>query len=229
MEALEYLELPVFSRIHPSYLPAALKTLDARQADFSKNTVVLRTGTRSRRMGMVLKGSVTIQRLDYLGNRWLMGLGRRGEIFGETYALISQEPMMVDVVANEPCTILYLDLTHIFSPQLSREPWYPALLQSLLFLSAQKNLELSLHSFHTFPKTIRGRLLSYFKTQTLQNGGKATFDIPLNRQQLADYLSVDRSALSAELCKMRDEGLLTFRKNHFSLTPLGAAGLPEEE
>lgn len=228
MEIRDYLELPLFSRIHPSYLPAVLRALDVRVAEFPKNVVVLRTGTRSRRVGVVLSGSVTIQRLDYLGNRWLIGLGRRGEIFGETYALISQEPMMVDVVANERCTVLYADLSQIFSPALAREAWYPALLQSLLFLSAQKNLELSLHSFHTFPKTIRGRLLSYFKTQTLRSG-KLSFAIPLNRQQLADYLNVDRSALSAELCKMRDEGLLTFWKNQFSLTPLGAAGLPEEE
>lgn len=228
MEYHHFLQLSVFSRIREEHMPDVIAALDVRTARFPKNTVVLRTGTRSRRMGMVLSGSVTIQRLDYLGNRWLLGLSERGEIFGETYALISREPMMVDVVANEDCEILYMDLSGIFSPELAKKPWYAPLLQSLLYITADKNLELSLHSFHTFPKTVRGRLLSYFKTQTLHTG-KTEFDIPLNRQQLADYLNLDRSALSNELCKMRDEGLLSFRKSHFRLTPAGVAGLPTEE
>ncbi|MBR5390537.1 MAG: Crp/Fnr family transcriptional regulator [Clostridia bacterium] len=228
MHDFVFSQFSVFSRIPSEFLPDVAAELDIRTARFPKNTVVLRTGTRSRRMGMVLSGSVTIQRLDYLGNRWLLGFGGRGEIFGETYALISREPMMVDVVANEDCEILYLDLSRIFSSDLMKKPWYAPFLQSLLHITAEKNLELSLHSFHTFPKTVRGRLLSYFKTQTLC-AGKTEFDIPLNRQQLADYLNLDRSALSGELGKMRDEGLLTFHKNHFSLTPAGMAGLPEEE
>lgn len=89
-------------------------------------------------------------------------------------------------------------------------------LQNLLKLTAQKNLGLSRRIFHTSPKTIRGRLLSYLSSQAAVHGSYA-FAIPFDRQQLADYLCADRSALSAELGRMRDEGLLSFRKNRFEL------------
>lgn len=83
----------------------------------------------------------------------------------------------------------------------------------------RKSLSLSQRIFCTTPKTVRGRLLTYFSAQAVKAGG-LEFDVPFNRQQMADYLNLDRSALSKELCKMRDEGLLEFEKNHFRLNEL---------
>ncbi|MBR2807174.1 MAG: winged helix-turn-helix domain-containing protein, partial [Oscillospiraceae bacterium] len=83
-------------------------------------------------------------------------------------------------------------------------------------ISAHKNLALSGRSFHTAPKTIRGRVMSYLNTVSLQRGSRE-FDIPFDRQQLADYLNLERSALSKELGKMQRDGLITVRKNHFIL------------
>ena len=102
-------------------------------------------------------------------------------------------------------------------------PWYAcgmgfaaALIRNLLAVTSQKNLALSRRIFHTSPKTIRGRLLSYLSAQALRENSRS-FAIPFDRQQLADYLGVDRSALSAELGRMRAEGLIRFRKNEFEL------------
>ena len=83
-------------------------------------------------------------------------------------------------------------------------------------LSAQKNLNLSRKIFHTSPKTIRGRLLSYLSYQSMRSGS-SSFTIPFNRQQLADYLNVDRSALSNELSKMQRDGLIQVERNRFVL------------
>lgn len=94
--------------------------------------------------------------------------------------------------------------------------WQKKLLKNILHVSMQKNLSLSSRIFCTAPKTIRGRLLTYLSAQSMK-AGSSTFDIPFNRQQLADYLNLDRSALSKELGKMRDEGLLEFYKNTFKL------------
>ena len=94
--------------------------------------------------------------------------------------------------------------------------WQKKLLKNILHVSMQKNLALSSRIFFTAPKTIRGRLLTYLSAQSMK-AGSSTFDIPFNRQQLADYLNLDRSALSKELGKMRDEGLLEFYKNTFKL------------
>ena len=87
-------------------------------------------------------------------------------------------------------------------------------MSNLLTISAHKNLHLSGRSFHTSPKSIRGRVMSYLNSVSIQTG-KREFDIPFDRQQLADYLNVERTALSKELGKMQKDGYFTVRKNHF--------------
>lgn len=167
-------------------------------------------------MGIVLHGSTRIERIDYQGNRSILAHIGEGEIFAESYALLSQAPLMVDVVANSDCQILFLNLKRAECAEAKAASWYSTLIMNLLKISNRKNLALSSRSFHTFSSHVRGRILSYLQAQAIQHASYS-FDIPFNRQQMADYLNVDRSALSNELCKMRDEGLLVFRKNHFEL------------
>ena len=125
--------------------------------------------------------------------------------------------MMVDAVAAEECEVLFVNISAFSggAPGTVHEK----LLRNLLTVSMRKNLSLSQRIFCTTPKTVRGRLLTYFSAQAARSGS-LQFEIPFNRQQLADYLNLDRSALSKELCKMRDEGLLTFEKNRFALNEL---------
>ena len=139
-----------------------------------------------------------------------------GQAFAETYALCG-DVMMVDAVAAEECEVLFVNISAFSggAPGTVHEK----LLRNLLTVSMRKNLSLSQRIFCTTPKTVRGRLLTYFSAQAARSGS-LQFEIPFNRQQLADYLNLDRSALSKELCKMRDEGLLTFEKNRFALNEL---------
>ena len=125
---------------------------------------------------------------------------------------------MVSVVARDDCEIMFLevlsllaDKTHSHSEQ--------QILTNLFRVSARKNLILSQRIFHTSPKTIRGRLISYLSAQATLSDSPY-FDIDFDRQQLADYLNVDRSALSAELGRMKREGLIDFQKNSFKLINL---------
>ena len=97
--------------------------------------------------------------------------------------------------------------------------WTDKIMQNLLRISIYKNLILSNRIFCTTPKTIRGRLLIYLSSQA-SKAESTVFQISFNRQELADYLNLDRSALSKELGKMRDEGILEFRKNQFVLHQL---------
>lgn len=122
------------------------------------------------------------------------------------------------VLAAADCEVLFLDTAALSRPH-TEHSWQDRLLRNLLRVSMKKNLALSRRILCTAPKTVRGRLLTYLSGQAVQAGGME-FDLPFNRQQLADYLNLDRSALSKELCRMRDEGLLTFRKNHFVLRQL---------
>ena len=123
---------------------------------------------------------------------------------------------MVNVVAAEAAQILFLNVSRVLQVCPNACGHHNTLIRNLLALSAQKNLNLSRKIFHTSPKTIRGRLLSYLSYQSMRSGS-SSFTIPFNRQQLADYLNVDRSALSNELSKMKTEGLLEFQRNHFVL------------
>ncbi|MCR5607032.1 MAG: helix-turn-helix domain-containing protein, partial [Treponema sp.] len=127
---------------------------------------------------------------------------------------LSNEPLMVDVVAVEESTVLFINMKKLISSKYKSH-----IVMNLLKVSAKKNLNLSRRIFHTSSKNIRGRILSYLSYQSLINNSKE-FEIPFNRQQLADYLNVDRSALSAELSKMQKDGFLDFHKNHFLLKEL---------
>lgn len=194
----------------------ALQVLEAREKNFQKSETLLIAGTITERMGLVLEGSVTIESNDVWGNRTIISHVGKGQVFAETYALLENEPMLVDVTASEDCRILFLRSGRIQSLKSSLEPWILKYVTNLLTISMHKNLILSGRSFHTAPKTIRGRVMAYLNSVSLQRHSRE-FDIPFDRQQLADYLNLERSALSKEIGKMMREGLIDCRKNHFSI------------
>lgn len=179
---------------------------------YEKGCVIFRTGDVIREIGIVQAGSVNIESIDLWGSRSILSNVGRGQVFGETYAMCG-EPMMVDVVAAENSEILFLRLDILMD---ENQPWYGRIMSNMLRVSVQKNLELSSRIFFTTPKTIRGRLLAYLSAMSVKCGS-TTFQVPFDRQQMADYLNLDRSALSKELGKMRDEGLIEFYKNTFRL------------
>ena len=125
---------------------------------------------------------------------------------------------MVNVTAACCCRILFLNIRKLIQTCSASCPFHHKMIGNLLSLSAEKNLKLSRRIFHTSPKSIRGRLISYFSQQVRQSGSYQ-FTIPFNRKQLADYLGVDRSALSNELSKMQKEGILSYEKNTFRMIP----------
>ena len=189
-----------------------LRCLDAEVRRYQKGETILRLGDRTRRLGLVLSGGVTLEHDDIWGNRTVLGHVGEGEVFAETYACLPGEPLMVNAVAAGETRVLFLDVGQIFSGE-SGCLHQRVLVRNLLSITARKNLSLSRRSFYTSSKTIRGRLLSY--QAVLQ--GSSHFSIPFDRQQLADYLGVDRSALSNELSKLRREGLVRAKKNQFYL------------
>jgi len=180
----------------------ALQVLEAHEKSFQKGETLLIAGTITERMGLVLEGSVTIESNDAWGNRTIISHVGQGQVFAETYALLENEPMLVDVTASEDCRVFFLRSGRIQSLKNSLEPWALKYITNLLTISMHKNLILSGRSFHTAPKTIRGRVMAYLNSVSLQKHSRE-FDIPFDRQQLADYLNLERSALSKELGKMQ--------------------------
>ena len=203
---MEISALPLFRGVPAEELPALLARASARTCAFQKGELLLRRGDVTRRLGLVLEGSVHIIREDFWGNRSIVGLAGPGEVFAESYALAG-EPLEVSVLAAAPGAALFLEADGLTDARLTA---------NLLHLLARKNLMLTRKMRHMARRTTRDKLLSYLSAQALA-AGSSEFDIPMDRQQLADYLAVDRSAMSAALGKLRDEGVLEFRKNHFRL------------
>lgn len=172
-------------------------------------------GDRVSELGIVLSGSVFVENTDLWGNRSILSKITPGQVFAETYAFC-RESMMVNVTAAEASTVLFFNLRNLDQTADGDDAWLSQLRSNMLRISMQKNLTLSNRIFCTTPKTIRERVLVYLAAQSAKTGAD-TFTIPFDRQGLADYLNLDRSALSKELGKMQKEGILEFHKNKFTL------------
>lgn len=208
-------ESALFRGIQSREAEETLHCLGAERRNFRKNERIFRAGDTATELGLVLTGSILIQNDDFWGNTTVLDHVIPGQIFAETYACTG-EPLMVDAVAAEPAEVLFLNVGRVLQTCPQACTHHSKLIRNLLFLSARKNLNLSRKIFHTASKSIRGRLLSYLSFQSTRCGSRC-FTIPFNRQQLADYLNVDRSALSNELSKMQKDGLLRVDRNRFEL------------
>ena len=210
-------ETILFEGIHAAEIENLFSCLSAEIKQFTKGDIIYHIGDIIHSLGLVLSGNVQIENDDIWGNKNILDSIGPGLVFGETYACIPNEPIMVTVTATENSEILFLNINNLLKLCSNTCTYHTQIIHNLLTISAKKNINLSRRIFHTSSKTIRGRLLSYLSFQVVQQNS-LQFTIPFNRQQLADYLSVDRSALSNELSKMQREGLLTVSKNSFCLS-----------
>ena len=217
MNILELIKHPLFTGLDEESLPEALKIFESSEKSLKKGECIFNSGSITEVMGFVLEGRIQIESTDYWGNKTIIDNLGSGKVFGETYALTGK-PLMVDVVAVEDSKIMMIKPRNIFLH--SNNKINSVLIKNILQISMNKNLHLSQRIFHTNAKTIRGRLLAYLSSCLPAKSPHAEFDIPYDRQQLADYLQVDRSALSAELSKMKADGLIDYWKNHFRLLHL---------
>ena len=151
---------------------------------------------------------------DIWGNRKIIERIRAGYVFGEAYASKGDEPLKIHVEATEETEVLFLDANKIIRTCSASCSFHTGLIHNMLSLVAGKNLHMMQKMDCLTERTIRNRLLSYLSIQVIEKQSNK-FTIPFNRQELADFLSVDRSALSAELSKMQKEGIIEYSKNHF--------------
>ena len=207
---------PLFAGLSKEELRAALDALRASKRPFKKGDSILTAGDEAAYFGLVLEGGATIESNDAWGNRTILSHVGRSDYFAEVYALLPEEVMPVDVRASEDSVIVMFSARGFEAMQAASPELYTKMVSSMLTISLRKNMILSGRSFHTSPKTIRGRVMAYLSSISLRKG-KPEFDIPFDRQQLADYLNVERTALSKELRKMSNDGLIEFDRSHFRL------------
>lgn len=206
----------LFSGVGDDEISSMLSCLGASLRVYKKGEFVLKQGERLSEIMVLAEGNLHIQSDDYWGNRSILGEICAGEMFGEAYAAPESGALLNDVAAVTDSAVVCFDVKRILTSCSSACRFHTIVVQNLFFAISEKNRKLVQKLGVLSKRSTREKLISYLSEQSKKQNS-ASFSIPFNRQQLADFLSVDRSAMSNELCKMRDEGLIRFEKNRFVL------------
>ncbi len=209
-------QCPLFDGIAPEEMQAMLGCLGAKKITAQKGQLVFREGDEAIYVGIVLTGSVQLVREDYYGNRSIVAHIVPGEVFGETYACAGIPALPISVAADEDSTCLLIDCRRITASCTNACVFHSRMIFNLLRLVANKNLMFDQKIEVTSRRTTREKLMAYLLNQAKLHGSDR-FTIPYDRQELADYLEVDRSGLSSEISKLRKEGKLECEKSTFHL------------
>jgi len=207
---------PLFYGLTETELSSLLGCLSAKQARYDKNAFVFHAGDPAESVGVVLSGAVHILREDYWGNRKILARIEAGGLFGEAFACAEVDRLPVAVAAAEDCAVLFINCKKLLVPCAAACGFHANTVKNLARILAEKNAALLQKLEYVTQPSTRERLLSYLSEQA-RITGRREFEIPFNREELADYLSVERSAMSAELSRMRRDGLVAYNKNHFEL------------
>lgn len=214
--ALVLKKCPMFTGISENDIKPMLSCLNAKEIKVRKGELIFAAGDRPEYVGIVLSGSVHVVQEDYWGNRTILVAVQAGGLFAEAFSCAEAAVLPVSVLAHDDCTILLIDFKRILTTCSSSCVFHTRLIRNLMKILANKNIALTQKIEYITKKSVRDRVLSYLSACALSEGSNS-FSIPFNRQELADYLSVERSALSNTLGKMRKEGIINFEKNIFSL------------
>ena len=209
-------ECSLFSGIEENELSSLLQCLSANYVHFNKNEFIFLSGDKVTSIGIVLSGNVHIIQEDFWGKRTILSDISPGFLFGESFSCSDEQNMPVSVIASVSSDIMLIDYKKIINNCPSGCAFHSKLIKNMVNILASKNVLLTQKIEFLTQRTTREKLLAYFSMQA-QRFGASKFSIPFNRQELADYLSVERSAMSSELSKMRNDGIILFNKNQFEL------------
>lgn len=207
---------PLFNQIEDKDFNEMLSCLGAKEYSFKKGDTVLAEGDKARYLGIVLKGSVKLVRVDYYGNRSILANIEPPQLFGEAFACAGVEALPIDVIAAEDTEILLIDAQLIARPCSAACRFHNQAILNLLHIVAKKNLVLHQKIEITSKRCTREKLMTYLLLQA-KKAKSRTFTIPYDREELADYLGVERSGLSAQIGKLRKEKVLECRRSTFTL------------
>ena len=207
---------PLFEGIEDKDLLGLMGCLGAKLMSFEKKYTIFTEGSRAKYLGIILSGSAQIIQLDYYGNRSILSVIEASELFGEAFACAELEAIPVSVVANEACDVLLIECERILHTCSKACGFHQRLIFNLMKDIATKAIMFQQKIEIVSKRSTREKLLAYLNIQS-KKAGSRSFDIPFDRQELADYLEVERSGLSAEISKLRKEGILISNKNSFEL------------
>ena len=217
MENIDFLmKLPIFYNLKNEEIINILNFFNYSKEDFEKNNFIFEIGKPISKIGIILSGEINIIKEDFWGNRNILNKFKSGEIFGEVFALAKVSPNNILVETSQNSKILFLDLTNFSIDNENNSNEILKFLSNIFKISLKKNILFTEKLEHITKKTIREKIISYLSTEAIKNRSNSFF-IKFDRQELADYLFVERSALSRELSSMKKDGLIEYNKNHFTL------------
>ncbi|MDD6478514.1 MAG: Crp/Fnr family transcriptional regulator [Oscillospiraceae bacterium] len=207
---------PLFYGIEEEELLRLLSCLGAKVDSYDKKYTVFREGSQAKYLGIVLSGSVQIISIDYFGNRNIITEVYEAELFGEAFATADVAQIPVQIIANKPAEIMLIDMTHILHTCKNVCGFHQKLIFNIMRDLAEKAIFFHSKMEIISKRTTREKLLAYLADMAKRSGQKS-FYIPFDRQELADFLGVDRSGLSVEIGKLKSEGIIEAQKNYFKL------------
>lgn len=217
MEKLAVLnQCALFANIAQENLLSMLHCLNAREQSYAKDAFLFLPDAPLSHVYIVLTGSVLIVQEDFWGNRTILARALPGELFGEAFSCAEVERPAVSAMAEGNTTVLAIDYRKILTSCTAACAHHAQLVLNMVRILANKNIQLTRKIEHVTQRSTRAKLLSYL-SQAARLSGESRFTVPFDRQEMADFLSVDRSAMSAELSRMQRDGILRYSKNAFEL------------
>lgn len=207
---------PFFIGLDEEEILSILNCLNASVISKKKSSYIFHAGSTTEVMGLIVSGSALIIQEDLWGNRNILSKCNKGDFFGEPYAATPNSVLNISVVAEEDCEVLMLNVRRLLVTCPTACEHHQKLINNLVGVLANKILIFNDKITHVSKRTTREKLLSYLSSESIRHSSR-TFDIPFDRQQLADFLCVERAAMSVEISKLQKEGLLKTNRNHFEL------------
>lgn len=207
---------PLFAGINENDIQALLQCLNVKEHSVKKGEFIFSAGDEPLFVGIVLSGSIHVIQENYWGDRTILSAVFAGGLFAEAFSCAQSDVLPVSVIAVEKSNVLLIDCRRILTSCSSACVFHAGLIQNLLKILADQNIMMTRKMEHITRKTTQEKVLSYL-SECAVSAGSNSFEIPFDRQALADYLAVERSALSSVLSRMRNDGVLEFQKNRFTL------------
>jgi len=209
-------DVSLFRNIEFDQLESMLSCLGTRKEKYEAGAVIILAGEQIQDVGIIIDGSAQIIQEDIMGNRAIIAKLGIGDIFSENLACANVMESPVTVIANTPTTVIFIGVKRIITTCSSACIFHTTLIGNLLKVLAEKNIYLNNKMNILSQRSIKEKIMTYLTSQA-DKADSLKFTIPFNRNELADFICVDRSALSRELANMQDEGLLNYHKNEFEL------------
>lgn len=206
----------LFKGLKTEEIGGLMNCMDGQVEHYLKGEYLMQAGDRIKSAYILLSGGVIVEQVDYWGNRDILQEIRPGELFAVNYAIPDDDVVPSNVVAIEDSCVLIIDADKLVKVCDRSCNCHNSVKDNLILMLSSRNRALTQKLRHLSKRSTRDKLISYLTEASIESG-KKEFDIHLDRQQLADYLAVDRSAMSSELSKMKSEGMLDYKKNHFVL------------